>query len=261
LSSVQGLEWLYIFHGNGYLRQAALDKISVAPRSAFYFAAIAHRLNDWAEPVRASAERCAERVFPLVEASVVAEAAFFLLDRSRYWGRWIKSPPALDAAMARPDVVAQLASTIVRSSSGPTSLVLAQALHTNGIDPYLATIARTAAQPQVRATAYRSLIERCATWQDGYYQQWVDKSLGKYRRAPKLESRLIITEENRERLINLAGADKSAAARKVAADSLIKYRHEFAFPMQLVAALADDKNPGVRERISFLKRVLASESR
>ena len=54
--------WLFLFHPSGYIREAALDSIVTPPTSAFFFAALAWRLNDWAGPVRKAAERCAVRV-------------------------------------------------------------------------------------------------------------------------------------------------------------------------------------------------------
>jgi len=73
--------WLFLFHYSGYIREAALDAIQTPPVSPFFFAALAWRLNDWVEPIRRAAKRCAERVLPLVSADVAANAALYLLDR------------------------------------------------------------------------------------------------------------------------------------------------------------------------------------
>ncbi len=80
--------WLFLFHPNGYVREAALDCINNPPTSPFFFSALAWRLNDWVGPVRQAAERCAERVLHQTVADVAANAALYLLDRRLAWGRW-----------------------------------------------------------------------------------------------------------------------------------------------------------------------------
>jgi hypothetical protein len=54
--------WLFLFHPSGYIREAALDALNSPPTSPFFFSALAWRLNDWVQPVRQAAERCAKRV-------------------------------------------------------------------------------------------------------------------------------------------------------------------------------------------------------
>src|SRR6187402_1518280 len=63
LRTVKGLEYVFLFHRNGYLREAALHKLDGAMPSAFFFAAVAYRLNDWVQPVRQAALQCALRMF------------------------------------------------------------------------------------------------------------------------------------------------------------------------------------------------------
>jgi hypothetical protein len=258
LARSPGLEWICIFHADGRTREQALDRISVPPRNAFLFAALAYRLNDWAWQVRAAAERCARRVFPLTMPDVVADTAIILLERKRLWQRWRGGASALDDALQRQDVAGPLADRIVSRQSGAVASVLREALRGLAMDTYLPMIAREAAQPGVRATALSCLIERRATWLEGYAQEWVDKSLGVSRRAPVLGGRALTTAPPREALVARAAADAAAAVRKIAADSLIKYRNELTNLDAVMAALADDPNPGVRERLDYLMRVRQS---
>ena len=71
--------WLFLFHPNGYVREAALDSLNNPPTSPFFFAALAWRLNDWVPAVRQAAQRCAERVLYRTAADVAATAALYLL--------------------------------------------------------------------------------------------------------------------------------------------------------------------------------------
>jgi hypothetical protein len=256
LARSPGLEWICIFHGDGRLREQALDRIELPPRNVFLFAALALRLNDWAWQVRAAAERCARRVFPATAPEIVADTAMFLLRRKRHWQRWTDEIVALDEALLRPDVAGPLAERIVSRRSGPGANILGEALRGVAMEAYLPGIARTAAQPGVRAVAFRCLIERRATWFESYGREWVDKPLGISRRVPILGGRPLNVGAPREEMIALAAVDPAAAVRKVAADSLIKYRMELEGLESIAELLVGDPNPGVRERLAFLMRVV-----
>jgi hypothetical protein len=255
LARSPGLEWICMLHGNGRVREQALDRIKVPPRNAFLFAALAYRLNDWAWQVRAAAERCARRVFPATMPEVVADTAMFLLERKRFWQRWRGEALALDDALLRQEVAGPLADRIVAQRSGPAAAVLGETLRGAAMDPYLPAIAREAAQPSVRALAFRCLIERRASWFEGYTREWVDKPLGISRRVPVLGGRPLAAAVPREELVALAAADRAAAVRRVAADALIEYRNELESIDTLAGLLTGDENPGVRERMDFLTRV------
>ena len=259
LARSPGLEWICIFHGDGRLREQGLDRIKLPPRNAFLFAALAVRLNDWAWQVRAAAERCARRVFPATAPGIVADTAMFLLRRKRHWQRWTGEILALNDALLRPDVAGPLADRIASRRSGPGANVLAEALRGAAMETYLPEIARTAAQPGVQAAAFRCMIERRATWFESYGREWVDKSLGISRRVPVLGGRPLNVATLREETIAQAAADPAAAVRKVAADALIKYRRELRGLKTIAESMLSDPNPGVRERLAFLMRVLRED--
>jgi hypothetical protein len=67
LQRTPDLEYLFLFHGDGHLREAALKKMEGGAPNAFCFAAIAWRLNDWVPQVREAARNCALRVFPVTD--------------------------------------------------------------------------------------------------------------------------------------------------------------------------------------------------
>jgi hypothetical protein len=159
LESVPGIEYLFIFHRDGYIREAALHRIGSALPSPFLFAAIAWRLNDWAAPVRSAAVECAKRAFPETEAAIIAQAAMTLLSRESAWGRWTTERGLLMETFCRPDVAAVLAGILDKTQTGAVAPVLQRALQESGIDPFLEGLAEKAAQPAVRAIALQALID------------------------------------------------------------------------------------------------------
>lgn len=89
LQRTPGLEFIYIFHSSGYVREASLNKITGGLQSPFLAAAVMWRMNEWVEPVRAAAVRCAHRVFPLTPPDIIARAALDLLRQQHGWGRGV----------------------------------------------------------------------------------------------------------------------------------------------------------------------------
>jgi len=254
LSKTPGLEYLYLFHGNGYLRERALAKIDGPLKSAFYFNSIAYRLNDWVEPVRQAALACATRVFPQTSAAVIAEAAFVLLERMRHWQRGAKEALILEETFSRPDVVAQLAALIKTATTGSPSRVLTNVLRRDQMDAYLLDLSRAALQPSVRAVALSCLIQGYAVWPDGFRREWIDKSMGHFRRVIAYQQRELSHKAPVASLIAQGAADKAAMVRRVAADGLVQYRKTLSNLDELVSIFAQDKSALVRERAVFILR-------
>jgi hypothetical protein len=254
-----GYAWLFLFHFDGYVRQAALDSINDAPTSSFFLAALALRLNDWARPVRQAAQRCAERVLRRTSAEIAVGASLYLLDRRIVWGRWSNEAKVLDHVFERKDVMAGIAAQLALRPTGPLASHLRHALRHPSIDEHLGRLAATAVQPSVRALAYRTLISGKATWPMGYEWAWIDKVYGLRRRVPKLGTRDIARSAPAVAdLIREAFHDKSAFVRKVAADALIAAGSILQDQAALIASLAEDPSPAVRERADFMRRHLSS---
>lgn len=254
LDATPGLSWLYIFHGDGRLREAALHRIGDPPPNAFLFAALAYRLNDWAEPVRIAAEACARRVFPRTLSSIVANAALHLLTQKQNWRRWGAEAAALDIALFRPDVVDQLASIFQTEPAGALSSAMRQALRSPDMDRHLPDLLKTAAQPAIRAIALQSLVERRGIWPVGFRQEWIDKSLGRSRRVLAFEERPIEHAVPLADLVSAGAADRSAVVRKLAADALIRHADALAGLQETAGRLLHDPSPAVRERMDFYMR-------
>ena len=246
--------WLFLFHPDGYVREAALHSINASPKSPFWFAALAWRLNDWVEPVREAARRCVDRIAAGLPAAMAADAAAYLLQRRLVWGRWRDEAEALDLVFARDDVLAALAMQLQERPTGPLGACLSNALRYPGIDKHLPQLAAAAIQPAVRAAAYRCLISGKAMWPVGFEWMWVDKVYGLRRRMPVLHTRTIQRDRPSADFVEPGIRDKSPFVRRVAADAMIAVRLEIPDEAPLIAHLATDQSSLVRSRADFLLR-------
>jgi hypothetical protein len=254
LFQAPGLEYLFLFHRDGRLREAALLKITGGLPTPFLFAAVVWRLNDWVAPVREAAVRCARRSFPATAPDVIAQAATALLVRRLSWQRWTDERTILNEELSRADVAEHLTQLLIHGATGPLSSVLRSALRTSELDPYLMRLAVEALQPSVRAVALDALINGKATWTAGYVWQWVDKSMGRQRRVPTFDSRVLTVAPQRIPLITDAVTDRSAIVRGVALTGVV--RHLLGTPegRALAAPLLTDRSPFVRETAKFIVR-------
>lgn len=252
LLALPGLEYLFLFHRDGRLREAALLKMTGGLPSPFIFATVLWRLNDWAAPVRQAAARCASRAFPVTAPSVVARTAAELLVRQASWGRWRDERTLLDCVFGRDDVAAHLAKLIAEETTGPQASTLRYALRTPGLDQHLERLARKAVQPSVRAVALNALIDGKAEWPTGTAWQWIDKSIGLRRRVPVFDHRPLSVAVPREALIEQGIADRSAAVRRVALAGVIRHLLGTNEAAAIATPLLQDQSPSVRERAEFI---------
>lgn len=248
------LEYLFLFHRNGRLREAALMKLSEGLPTPFLFVAVAWRLNNWAKPVRQAAARCARQCFPLTSPEVVARAAVALLVRQTSWRRWGEERELVDQAFARADVAKHLFDTLIRNVTGPMPSVLRHALRAPALDSYLKRIVHEAVQPRVRAVALDTLIQGRSEWPSGYGWQWVDKSSGLRQQVTTFDHRTLTVAVAKGELIALGVRDRSAAVRRVALDGVM--RHLLGTPegREYAALLVADRSSSVRERAEFILR-------
>ncbi len=253
LSKYPELCHLYMFHRDGRLRQAALERLEDAPDSPFMFAALVYRLNDWVSEVRAAARDCATRLFPAASAAVVAEASLFLLGRSFLLQRWGPEERAVfDATLYRGDVMEALADLLIVRRTGPLAQALRLALSRPGLDPMLLRLVKEAAQPLVRAICLETLLNRSACWPVGYTHEWVDKSRGIKRRVCVFEERPVDHRLDLERLMVQGAHDRAAVVRRVAVSAMIRLRHDLSPAMIGTAReLSRDKSQAVRSRAEF----------
>ena len=243
--------WLFLFHYDGHVREAALDAIARPPASPFMLAALAWRLNDWGKPVRQAAMRCAQRVLPVAGDEIVSVAARYLLDRRFHWGRWSEELDVLDLVLARAGVMAALASQL-GEATGPLPTCLRQALRYPAIDEHLPHLAARAIQPAVRALAYKCLLNGEVLWPSGYEWQWIDKVYGLRRRVLKFESRPVVRTRPLDELMHEAVRDKSPKVRVAAAAALSMVRAQIGDTDALVRELAQDRSASVRMYAEYM---------
>jgi len=249
-----GFAWLFLFHGDGRVRQAALDHLESPPTSPFALAALAWRLNDWAVEVRAAARAAAERLLPATSPEVIAAVAIDLLDREFHWSRWTDEMAPLNMAFSRPDVAAALAKIFLRSPNGPLANRLRYVMRYPAYEIWLPSLAQDAVQPGVRATALKYLITKRVSWPTGFEWKWIDKAYGERRRVMALGSRPIEPAQSPEQLIVQGLHDSSPVVRRVAADALIEHRGRMSGVGELIIRLASDRNPSLRERADYMIR-------
>ena len=252
LFQLPDLEYLFLFHLDGRIREASLQRITGGLPSPFLFAAVALRLNDWVEQVREAALACANRCFPLTSPDVVAGAAAALLLRQHSWGRWGKEREAIDAAFTRTDVATRLAADLVDAQTGPASRILRFVLKHDAIDHHLERLSAEAKQPSVRALAVQTIADKRASWPAGMEYRWVDKSMGLRTRVPRFEFRDISLPLAGARVIRAAASDKSAVVRRASLDALIRHRLGSEEAQELALRLKADVSPSVRERADFI---------
>jgi hypothetical protein len=249
-----GLEYLFVFHRDGRLREAALLKITGGLPSPFLFAAVLWRLNDWAAPVRQAATRCARRSFPATRPAVIARAAAELLVRQATWRRWEAERSILNEVFGRSDVAAELADLMSVETVGPQASTLRYALRTPALDQHLERIASRARQPSVRAVALGTLIDRKAEWPSGTALRWINKPMGVQRRETVFDHRLLTVTPSRRALIERGINDRSAVVRRVALTGIIRHMLETPDARAWAEPLAFDRAPSVRERAEFILR-------
>ncbi|EJT03364.1 hypothetical protein RCCGE510_19989 [Rhizobium sp. CCGE 510] len=246
------LRYLFIFHRDGRMREAALQRITGALESPFLFAAVAMRLNDWAQPVRFAAFACAKRCFPLTSAEVIADAAASLVLHQDSWGRWGVERQAMETTLARPDVAEELARILCEGQIGPVSRIFRLVLKNSSIDPHLPQLAANARQPWVRAVAVRAIADMRAAWLVGMEWQWIDKSMGRRARAPRFDFRDIRLSFDKAGVVRAAASDASPIVRRAALTAVIQHWRGCKEAQELALKLISDPSPSVRERAVFI---------
>jgi len=250
------LALFYVFHGDGWIREAALRTWADPPASPLEFAAIVYRLNDWAAPVREAASVCAQRLFPLTATSVVATAAPHLFERMGRLLRWgEKEREVLEEALYRPDVIEALVASILGRPRGRLGTVLRQLMRRPTIDECLPRLVREAAVPIVRAIALEALVLRRARWQVGHRYEWVDKRYSIRRSVAEYTERPIVHDLDVTTLLTSAADDHAVVVRRTVARALIAMRDETTPALrQIGKRLASDCEPSVRALAEFYLR-------
>jgi len=255
LLQITGLEYLYIFHRNGRLREQALNRINGPLPNSFLVAAIVWRLNDWVPQVRLSAANCLQRCFNQTEPNIIAEYFLTTLRIQMTWRRWAKDEQECIAnQLLRSDVVEQLALMLQTRYNGPLPSTLANLLRNPVIDQYLEALAKNASNSGVRAIALRALISDKVHYPNGKKWRWVDKTMGLRRYEPNIEHRSLTVSIDRMDLYEDAVNDKSAIVRRTVLSGLIKYDLDSQISRKLALKCISDSSPSVRMRADYIIR-------
>lgn len=261
LANSPDLGWLMIFHGNGHVRQATLDRLQSLPISAFELTALVYKLNDWVGIVRASASQYARRSFPDIPPRIVAESCFYLLLQSHHFSRWGDNEKQIFRDMVyRPDVLEHLKTALLGRQTGSAIGVLRQVMQQPDFDLHLPGLAMNATLAPVRAITTEALLARRAKWFDRYETEWVDKVFSLKRRVARYETRVISHDMDISDLLAKAVTDRSTMVRNVAADHLIAHGAETRSETERLAKLLlADKRSSVVGRAKFCLKKLQSE--
>ncbi|WFU05755.1 hypothetical protein QA648_21550 (plasmid) [Rhizobium sp. CB3171] len=255
LEQTPGLEFIYIFHSDGYVREASLDKITGGLQSPFLVAAVMWRMNDWVGPVRTAAFFCAQRVFPLTQPDIIARAALDLLKRQHGWERWDELERSMiDDLYARPDIAAELAKLMIQQTTGPTPSTFRHALRTPLLDAHLEDISTQSVNPMVRAIAAEALIDRMARWRSGFRWDWIDKRYNLKRWTPTCSGRVLVCSVSPTVVAERAIMDRSPQVRRVVLDCIGRNSLPADVGRQYARQVEFDRSPAVREAAAFILR-------
>ncbi|EEW59081.1 conserved hypothetical protein [Ruegeria sp. TrichCH4B] len=265
VQQIPGLAEVFLFHQDGYVREAALQQLDTpltAPASIY---ALFWRTNDWVPEVREAAHEALARVLPQTSADVIVPALKAALPRIASWGRWSQAGPERITTLAqRDDVASALVDDVIQSESAALTVVFRELCKTRKIDPQLERIFRTAHQPHIRAMALQALLSGKARWPLPQRRKvWIDKPSGRSRMELQFQSRDITVDADVLGLLQRAVTDRASIVRKHALDGMIALRHdrEMAHTLDaLVAGLEDDPNIGVRSRVAFFQRKRREEN-
>ncbi len=245
--------WLFAYHDSGYVRQAAMNLINTPPSSAFDYATLVYRMNDWVSSVRDAALGAGKKLLPQASSEVVADSALFLLDYSRQLNRWNGEAKALvEQPMRQPDILAAIVKQICDCSDGSGARGLKLLMREPYLDSHFPTLATEAKQPHIRALAMQALLTGEIAWTEGVKPDLIEDYRGRFIRERNLITRPLSVTVDQVFWLQAAASDKSANLRKLAADALIARREAANPEMDILAmALASDKKPAVAEWAKF----------
>ncbi len=247
------LAWIFLLHGDGFIREAALAAIPEAPRSPFCFTALTYALNDSVPEVRAAAKAAAQRHFPETSGANIVDACEFLFEQRRILRRWgLKEPSVLSDALRRKDVLLLMRDRVMTTAARRPVTLLNEILRDSALDGSLMDLATGAALAPVRARALQTLLRREARHHTGYTREWIDKRYGLERSVPAFESRALDVAFDEDALLLQCASDSSASVRRVVAAALIERQDTASTALiDVMRRYISDPSGSVRDRAKF----------
>jgi hypothetical protein len=242
--------WLDLCSGDGFRRERILRSVSHGAPNGFFFALALRRLNDWVPEVRAAARERLPYLSQCTAPEHVVDAIWYTLTHWDSWGRMQEADRQLLLELTSlGEVAPALKARILNASAGPASHVLAQTGRGPALDAWLVELARAAAQPSVRAKAYRCLFEERVVWTVGRRWLWTQIQWCKGRFELVLAERTLPRHDDILELLRAALNDRSPRVRRVAAEFVIKRLDLIGADARPIALrLASDTNATVAER-------------
>jgi len=254
LSRHPALVHIYLFHWDGYMREAALRAPHTLHLTSFWVAAIVIRLNDWVPQVRRAAVDGFNKVLPKTDIKVLVDVAAGLLHRRRQWTRGEEELAVLDQLVSAPGVLDGLIAHLSAAYDRAPHRTLIAILKYPELDCALPYLMTAAPNPSVRAIAAGVLLAGQARWPVGTRYEWIDKSMGRRRQVLRLETRAVAIAVSKDDVIAITARDRSAQVRKVAMQALIDAPDLWSDRQALIDTMAKDRSGAIRAGIDYILR-------
>ncbi len=257
------LATVFLFHGSGYLREAALDLLDGPLDQPILCYGVAQRLNDWVPAVRVAAKAAMARCYPETATGTLAPAVWALMLNAAGWQRWGDGyTQFMGQVLSRQGLVAVLIEDCLRAfpGSGRIFRALGQSPH---VDLMLDQVARAAREPYLRAMAVECIAEGQVWWPTGgKVKRWLDRSMGHYRLDPELDHRPLTVSVDLATFLKKALADPAAVVRRRAMDALIQHRDRTDLSSlvgEVLSRTTTDPDTGVTRRLDYLRKIMPAD--
>lgn len=261
LSANPDLAQVFLFHGDGFLREAALHRLSGPIQLPVVAYGLVERLNDWSPEVRSAAALAFDRCFPGSDPGILIEPVWICLLNARGWSRWAGGYDRLVAAVLSHVPLTDLVLLrLLEDRRGGTGTIFRALCRDPRFDRFLVQVATGAKLPSLRAKAVESISRGVVFWPLGTSRKvWTNKPLGLYRLEPELASRALSHPLDALLVLTEAVRDPSIVVRRIALDGIIAHRDESRFrPLaeSVLATLHSDRHPSIQSRLTFLAGAL-----
>ena len=257
------LTWLDLISWDGHKREKTLRTLSGAAPNTFFFSLAVRRLNDWVPQVREAARDKLPEIAKSTDPKHVVEALCIALSNWNSWGRIEEADKkVLLQIICEEEIAESLRSKLISSTSGPMPSLFSQLGRTPILDGKIEDIANLAAQPSVRAKAYRSLFEGRIAWIEGRKWEWTDIRYCEGRLKPVVAERKLDIQSPLLDLLKSSSEDRSSIVRRVSAEILIRELENLgAVAREFAEQFASDKSLPVSERGRFAVKKLEEAER
>lgn len=257
LSGRPDLAQVFLFHGDGFIREAALHRLSGPIRLPVVAYGLLERLNDWSPEVRSAAALAFDRCFPCTAPNILWEPVWICLQNAGQWSRWTGGYDRLVAAvLSHEPLTALLLQRLLEDLRGGTGTIFQALCRDSRFDRFLVQIAKSARHPSLRARAVDSISRGKVFWPLKTSRKvWIDRSAGLYRLEPEFASRPLSLPVDALPVLTKAVRDPSIVVRRIALDGVIAHRDENRFRRLVESLLATPQSgplPSIQSRLAFL---------